>query len=832
MAAIRLPVLPIGAVLDELALALGTGRAAVLEAPPGAGKSTVVPLALLGSGWLDGRRIVMLEPRRLAARAVATRMATTLGEAVGERIGYRMRLDTRISRATRIEVVTEGILARLLQDDPALEGIGLVIFDEFHERSLAADLGLALVLDAQKNLRPDLRVLVMSATLDGEAVARLLGDARRITSAGRAHPVEVRHARRVPEYLERELANTVCRALNDEPGDALVFLPGAAEIRRLERALAAAELPRGTNVLPLYGELAADAQDKALLPSAPGQRKVVLATSIAETSLTIEGVRIVIDSGLSRRSRFDPASGMSRLETLPVSLASAEQRRGRAGRLEPGVCYRLYTEAAERALAAAAPAEILETDLAPLALDLACWGTEASALAWLDPPPPAHLAQGRELLTELGALDALGRATDAGRRMAELGLHPRLARMLLAATGPARQTAAELAALLSERDIARQPPQQRDADLGKRLELLHGRALPGLEADRGATERVRRLAALWQRTAGASLADAKVSTADPGALLALAYPDRIAQRRGDSARYLLSSGRGAAFAGPDALTQHEYLVVAMLDGAGREARIQLAVAVSREALEALFADRIIVSERIEWQRRESAVAARRECRLGALVLEETLLSAPDPERTVAAMLEGVRELGLEALPWTRAAAGLRERIAFLRRHAPAAGWPDLGNEALTAALEDWLGPYLPGITRRDHLARLDLAAIFRAQLDHRQWLALERDAPTELTVPSGSRVAIDYSGAHPMVAVRLQEMFGLTTTPTVGGGVALTIELLSPARRPVQVTRDLASFWARGYAEVRKELKGRYPKHYWPDDPLIAQPTARAKPRR
>ncbi len=838
MSAARLPALPIGAVLDELLGALASHRGAVLEAPPGAGKSTVVPLALLDADWLFGRRIVMLEPRRLAARAVARRMAETLGEPVGERVGYRMRLDTRVSARTRIEVVTEGVLGRMLQEDPALEGTGLVIFDEFHERSLNADLGLALCLDAQRNLRSDLKLLAMSATLDGAAVAALLGGVPRVTSLGKLFEVEVRHARRAPDHLERELAATVRRALEEQPGDALVFLPGAAEIRRLERALNEGELPAGTRVAPLFGELAPDAQDRALAPAGPGQRKVVLATSIAETSLTIEGVTIVVDSGLSRRARFDPATGMSRLATLPVSLAEAEQRRGRAGRLRPGVCYRLYTEAAERQLLATATPEILETDLASLALDLACWGTSASALAWLDPPPAAHLAQAEELLVELGALERGGRPTPAGRRMAAMGLHPRLARMLLGAAGAARVMAAELAALLSERDIARTRPGERDADIGKRLELVGGRAVAGLEADRGALERCRRLAAGWrgELEAGQRLAPVEpaVGDADAGALLALAYPDRIARQRGETGRYLLANGRGAAFPGPDALSRHEFLVAATLDGGEREARIQLAAPITRAGILATQGGRITRADRVEWHKRDSAIVARREERLGALVLAEAALPNAEPELLTAAMLEGVRELGLAALPWTRAAQSLRSRVAFLRGPDAAATseWPDLSDTALLATLPEWLEPYLGGITRRDHLARLDLLDALKARLDRSLLQKLERLAPTHLTVPSGSSIAIDYSGAAPTVAVRLQEMFGLKETPTVAGSVPLTIELLSPAGRPVQVTRDLKSFWARGYAEVRKELKGRYPKHYWPEDPNDAEPTARARPRR
>jgi len=643
--------------------------------------------------------------------------------------------------------------------------------------------------------------------------------------------------------VEREVANTVRRALAEETGDALVFLPGAAEIRRVAQNLSDGDLPRDTLLLPLYGELAPEAQDRALAPGPPGVRKVVLATSIAETSLTIEGVRIVVDSGLARRSRFDPGSGMSRLETLPVSLAAAEQRRGRAGRLAAGVCYRVYTEAAERRLPAASTAEVLEADLAPLALDLAAWGTEAGALGWLDAPPAAHLAQARELLVALGAVDAAGRILPAGRRMARLGLHPRLARMLLAARGAAAgELACRLAALLGERDIARTRPGERDADLTKRLELLRGGTVAGLEAERGALGRARRLATLFERDLAAARRDAAhesgpcTATPDPGLLLAFAYPDRIARRRGDDGRYLLANGRGAAFAGPDALARQEYLVVADLDAGAREARIQLAAPVSLAPLLEHFAAQIAVVDRIEWDRREQAVVARRERRLGALVLEELALRGAQPAAEVTAMLAGIGELGLAALPWTPAALNLRARVAFLRAALPpeqAARWPDWSDAALAATLGDWLAPYLDGITRREHLARLDLAAILHARLAHADSRALEQLAPTHLTVPSGSRVPIDYAADPPRIAVRLQEVFGLAATPALAGGrVRLAVELLSPARRPVQLTRDLESFWARGYAEVRKELKGRYPKHYWPDDPRVAEPTARVRPRR
>ena len=831
-----LPDLPIIAALAALRAALAAHPAAVLEAPPGAGKSTVVPLALLDEPWLAGRRILMLEPRRLAARAVASRLAHTLGETVGQRAGYRMRLDTRVSRDTRIEVITEGILTRRLESDPALEDTGLVIFDEFHERSLAADLGLALCLDVQRNLRSELRILVMSATLDGEAVARLLGAAPRVTSAGQMYPVEVRHARRTPEHVEREVATTVRRALAEEPGDVLVFLPGAPEIRRLERSLQQVELPPGTRVLPLHGELPPQVQDEALSPARSGTRKIVLATSIAETSLTIEGVRIVVDSGLARRSRFDPGSGMSRLETLPVSLAAAEQRRGRAGRLAPGVCYRVYTAAEERQLAPATAPEVIEADLAPLALDLAAWGTPVASLAWLDPPPAPHLAQARELLTMLGALDLAGRITDLGRHMAALSVHPRLARMLLAARGAAAvATAARLAALLSERDLARSRPGERDASLEQRLELLDGRPVAGLEADRGAVARVRRLATLWSRDLPRTQGP-HVDVTDAGLLLATAYPDRIARRRGANGRYLLANGRGAAFPGPDALSQHEFLVIADLDAGEREARIHLAAPVARAALLSGLGGAVTTLDRVEWDRREEVVVARRERRLGALLLEDEPLQQPAPGAQAAAMLEGIGELGLAALPWTRAARALQTRIGFLRTALPsedAVRWPDLSDATLATTLGEWLAPYLGGIVRREHLQRLDLAAILAARLDYAAQQSLERLAPTHLTVPSGSRLPIDYGADPPRISVRLQEVFGMASTPRVADGrVALALELLSPAQRPVQVTRDLESFWARGYAEVRKELKGRYPKHYWPDDPTTAEPTARARPRR
>jgi ATP-dependent helicase HrpB len=819
--------LPIEPVLPDLRAALGAACCAVLVAPPGAGKTTRVPLALLDEPWLAGRRILMLEPRRLAARAAARFMARTLGEPVGATVGYRVRQETRVGPTTRIEVITEGVLTRMLQTDPALDGVGLVMFDEFHERSLHADLGLALCLQAQALLREDLRLLVMSATLDAEPVAALLGGAPVVVSEGRSYPVETRHLPAAwpsggqAGRLEAVVARAVVDALASDEGDLLVFLPGAGEIRRVQARLAEAGvgLAPGVAVLPLHGTLAQEEQDRAVAPGRPGERKVVLATAIAETSLTVEGVRVVVDSGRSRVPRFSPRTGMTRLETVPVSRASADQRRGRAGRLAPGVCYRLWTEQEDRQLAARSTPEILEADLAPLALELAAWGVaDPLELAWLDAPPAAALSQARSLLVQLGALAEDGSITPHGRRMAEVGLHPRLAHMILAALPLGLGgLACELAALLSERDILREA----DADLRLRVE-----ALRRLGEGRVATEARALRREFGVAPSGWGDVDAS------GLLLAFAYPDRIAQRRGGG-RFLLRNGRGAAFGGDgQTLADVPYLVAAELDDQGAESRIFLAAPVSLDDLERHFGDQIEMETAVGWDRSVQAVRARRRERLGALVLRDAPLANPDPGETVSALLQGIVGEGLAILPWSRAARQLQERLGFMHRHDPGV-WPDASDEALLAALSDWLAPHLAGYRSRDDLQRLPLAEVLSELVPWQQRRELDDLAPTHVTVPSGSRIPIDYSdAAAPVLAVRLQEVFGLTDTPRVARGrVPLTLHLLSPAQRPVQVTRDLASFWRDAYFEVRKDLRGRYPKHYWPDDPISAAPTNRTRPR-
>jgi ATP-dependent helicase HrpB len=836
-----LPDLPINEALPALAEALTRRRSVLVEAPPGAGKSTIVPLFLRGCSWLGGQKILMLEPRRIAARAVAARMAYLLGESVGRSVGFRTRLETRVGRETRIEVVTEGILTRMLQEDSGLAGIGCVIFDEFHERSLNADLGLALCIESQQNLREDLRLVVMSATLDLEPIAKLLGDAPIVAARGRSFEVATRYVARRPDIpVEQSTAQVVRTALREHDGDILCFLPGAAEIRRVQRALEDLGTDRKLRVLPLFGELDAADQDAALTSAPAGHRKIVLATSIAETSLTIEGIRVVVDSGLRRYAEFDPATGMSHLVTAKVSQAAADQRRGRAGRLSAGHCYRLWSEGTQASLAPQTAPEILHADLAPLALELSCWGAvDAAGLCWLDAPPAAPLAQARDLLRQLEAIDSAARVTPHGRMLAKLGTHPRLGHMLVRAREHgAPRLACDLAAILSERDILRASPGARDVDLRLRVAVLRGdvRELqPGITVDSRAKAQAARSSGHWQR----EFTQLRADSADPhdwtGILLGWAYPDRIGRARGDGARYLLANGRGARFGEPQALSKSEFIVAAELDGAEREARIFLAAPLRLADLQEHFSAQIQGHADIVWDEREHAVRARRERRLGAVLVESTEIRDPDPEAMQNAALAGLRQLGIAGLPWKPELRQWQARVALMRQYAVASPepWPDLSDAALAATLEEWAPPWICGLTRREHFARIDLGAALRSRLTYAQGALLEREAPTHFTVPSGSQISIDYlDGEIPTLSVRLQEMFGLHQTPSIAAGrLPLLLKLLSPARRPVQITRDLVSFWNRGYHEVKKDLKGRYPKHYWPEDPHSAEPTRRAKAR-
>jgi len=828
--------LPIESVLTQLMSVLCSQTNAVLIAPPGAGKTTRVPLALLEEPWLVKQRILMLEPRRLAARSVAHFMAASLGGKVGETVGYRVKRDTRVGPNTRIEVITEGVLTRLLQADPSLEGVGIVIFDEFHERSLHSDLGLALCLQSQAILRDDLRILVMSATLDAQPVANLLGDAPIITSEGRSFPVET-HYFAVPteNHLESALLRIILHALEHHQEDILVFLPGAGEIRRLEQKLLPHTSGKRVRVASLYGNLSAEEQDAAIAPSLPGERKVVLATSIAETSLTVEGIQVVIDSGLMRVSRFSPRTGMTRLETIRVSKSSADQRRGRAGRLGPGFCYRMWSEQQDRLLAASNRPEILDSDLVPLALELAVWGvSDPGELRWLDSPPQASFAQARQLLVQLGALDEDGKVTSHGRRMAELGLHPRMAHLILRAVPLGLGgLACELAAILGERDFIRSDTLAPTADVRLRVEALRhcedfttGKQFA---VDTGIARRVRTEANQLKQALG--LHAEMVDDMDAcGLLLAFAYPDRIGQHR-EGRRFLLRNGRGAYVAEQQSFANTSYLVAAELDDTGAESRIFRAAAVAMEDLERHFADQIVQEQIVFWDRSAQAIRARNRQRMGALVLKDIPLPDPDPEETLAALLRGIAEEGLSMLPWTPKARQLQQRLQFMHQLSP--DWPDVSDEALTATLSDWLAAYLAGMKSRYDLQRLQLTDILEAQLSWDQRRELDEYAPSHMLVPSGSRIPVDYSDpARPILAVRLQEMFGQKETPRVAKGrVPLTLHLLSPANRPVQVTQDLASFWENTYFEVKKDLKGRYPKHDWPDDPLSAVPTKRVRPK-
>lgn len=809
---------PVDGVIPQLSEALKLGPAAILVAEPGAGKTTRVPLKLLGSAWLGERKIVMLEPRRLAARAAAKRMAETLGETIGETVGYTVRLDRKVSARTRIEVVTEGILTRRLQNDPELKDTGLIIFDEFHERSLDGDLGLALTLDMQRSLREDLRLLIMSATLDAARLSGHLQGAPVINATGRMYPVETRYLDKTTrQTISADACKATLRALQETRQSILVFLPGEAEIRRTEDLLKEANLPPDVAVRPLFGAMGFAEQDAALLPAPEGRRKVVLATTIAETSLTIEGIGTVIDTGFKRAPRFDPATGMTALETVRVSLASADQRRGRAGRLGPGVCYRLWPEAETRALAAHDQPEILVSDLTPLVLELAAWGVnEPASLSWLDAPPGAAFAQGQDLLKRLEALDAEGRISAMGRAMVKVPLHPRLAHMVVKGNElGSGELAAELAAFISERDGL-----GRDAgcDIATRLAATRGPARARIQAS---AKQIRQILSIRSDTANLS----------EGVLVALAWPDRIAQKRGGARRYRMSGGGGAILPEHDGLAKQDFLAVATTDGASGDQKIFLAAPLTLQEIETHFAGQIEQVEIVSWETRSQSIAAARLRKLGALILEERPLAAADPEAMAEAMLKGIGEMGLKALPWTEGANSFRARVLFLKRLFPEEAWPDHSDDALARTTIEWLKPYLAGISRKSHLERLDLLAILKSLVPPELQRQMESLAPRRIAVPSGAEVAIDYeTEGDPVIRVRLQEMFGLARTPSIAKGRAqLRIELLSPAGRPLAVTKSLETFWSNGYRDVRAELRGRYPKHSWPEDPLSAAPV---KPRK
>ncbi|MFL6951350.1 MAG: ATP-dependent helicase HrpB [Xanthobacteraceae bacterium] len=825
--------LPIDTVLPDLMRALDGHKAAVLVAPPGAGKTTRVPLVLAAEPWAAGKKVLVLAPRRLAARAAAERMASTLGERVGDTVGLRVRLGSKVSRRTRIEIVTEGVFTRMILDDPELTGVAAVLFDEFHERSLDADLGLALARDAQQGLREDLKLLVMSATLDGARVAGLLKDAPVISSEGRAFPVATRYLRRDPSKgIEPQVADAVVRALNRDPGSVLVFLPGAAEIRRTETMLKALLSDPAVDIVPLYGALDRDIQDRAIAAAQPSRRKVVLATSIAETSLTIEGVRIVIDSGLARVPRYEPDVGLTRLATVRVSRASADQRRGRAGRTEPGICYRLWDEPQTASLEAYNKPEILAADLSPLVLDLAQWGvTDPHTLAFLDPPPAAALAAARALLTDLGAIDADGRITAEGVKLSRLPLSPRLARMVAdAAEQNAHEAAADLAAIVSERGLGGD-----DVDLRHRFDAFR--------RDRSRrAEDARRMARRW-----AMLARGETPSPDDlasqqreqdgvsvGALLALAYPERIARNRGGgSGAFLLANGRGANVDPASPLAGETFLAVADLAGVAAQSRILAAAPIALDEIEACLGARVEERDEIAFDSATASLRGRRMRRLGAIALAEQPLRLTPNEETARLLSQGIVRLGLDRLPWTKGLRQWRNRVLFLRG-AEGDEWPDLSDATLATISDEWLTPALAGKIALAELSAAEFAAALAALLPWRLRRRLDDEAPVTFSAPSGSQVPIEYAAPEgPKLSIRVQELFGLDRHPTVAGGrVPLVVELLSPAHRPVQVTRDLPGFWRGSYAAVKADMKGRYPRHPWPDDPLAATATRRAKPRR
>ena len=813
--------LPVDDALPRLTEVLEAGTRAVLVAPPGAGKTTRVPLALLDAPWLAGAKILVLEPRRIAARGAAEFMAKSVSDTLGGLIGLRARLASKISGRTRVEVITEGVFTRMILDDPELTGIGAVVFDEFHERSLDADLGLALALEAQSALRPDLRLLVMSATLDGARVAKLLGDAPVIASEGRAFAVETRYLGRAGPRIDEAMTFAILKALSEEPGSILAFLPGQGEILRVAERLKEKISDPAIDVAPLYGALDISAQDLAVSPAPPGRRKIVLATSIAETSITIEGVRVVIDSGLARVPRYEPDIGVSRLETVRVSRASADQRRGRAGRTQAGVCYRLWDEAETQGLVPFAEPEIKTADLSGLLLDCAEWGaSDPRTLSWLDPPSEGLLKATRRELQEIGALDRDGLITAEGRRLRSLPLPPRLARMLVdAVPHGAAARAAKIAAVLVERGIG-----GNDSDLALRLEAF------GRDRSRRA-EDLRRLAQGWARSAeggGKARDDDGIATA---ALLAYAYPDRIAKARGAPGQFLLANGRAASLDATHALSRAAYLVVAEMQGKAAATRILLAIEASEEDILAMAADRIERTDELTFDEASQSVRARETRRLGAIVIATAPRALRHEDDASGILAQGVAKAGAGRLPWSKAQLQQRARVAFLRKAG--SDLPDLSDEALSRDGAAWLQPFLSGKSRVSEITADDLGAALDALIPWTTKQRLDAEAPTHFEAPTGNRHALDYEGAGaPALHIRVQELFGLKTHPAIAGGrLPLTLYLLSPAHRPIQITRDLPGFWAGSWAAVKADMRGQYPKHPWPDDPANAMPTTRAKPR-
>jgi ATP-dependent helicase HrpB len=816
---------PINEVLPRLLDIFQHAKNIVLSAPPGAGKTTQVPVTLLASEWMAQKKIIMLEPRRLAARRAAEYMAAQLGEKAGQTIGYRIHGEAVISKHTRIEVVTEGILTRVLQHEPELPNVAVVIFDEFHERSIHADLGLAMTLDVQEHLRPDMRILVMSATLDGLAIAKLLGDARIIESKGQSFPVATHYARFTSEKsVEARIVDTIMRALDQQEGDLLVFLPGRREMRRVENLLWEKRLSEDVLVHSLYGDAPYQHQSSALSPAPPGKRKVILSTSIAETSLTIDGVCVVIDSGLARISQFDVRRGMSGLLTVPVSKAVADQRRGRAGRQQPGVCYRLWMETEHEKLSKYPQPEIKTADLAPLTLDLARWGTpDGSNLRFLDSPPAAHLTQAHALLKSLGAADQIGKLTSHGKAMSDLPIHPRLAHMILRGRELGfGSLACDIAALLEERDILA-GKKDTDIDLTLRLHILYSQRA----GDEDVRERISSQSRRLKQLTGIRNELKEKEESAPGILLALAYPDRIARRReNQTSRYQMTSGASAVLPSGSLLAREEFLAIGEVDGLGTDVRVFLAAPLEQQQLEKVFADDLVHHEEIYWSETENKVIARKITKLGAVILAERNLEARG-EHVLKAMLDGIRHMGIQCLPWDKETRAFQQRVQWLRRHSNSLeNIPDLSDAALIASIEVWLAPFLDGVWKKERLRTLSLLKIIQSQITRSVNQQIDLLAPSHLKLPSGSIAALDYSGDQPVLAVRLQELFGQIDTPKIcDGKVNVLIHLLSPARRPLAVTQDLHSFWTNVYPEIRTQMRARYPKHVWPEDPLRAKPT-------